>query len=446
MVNINGLHHTSLTLYELNCLVSETISNNLCREYWVEAELSEVREVRGHCYMELVQKDLAGNTPVARASAKCWKNRWIYVSQIFKKVTGQVLHSGMKVLLNVRADFHPAFGFSWIVSDIDPTYTLGDMAQKRIDIIRKLKNEGVFDLQKGLKISSFANSIAVISTDNAAGYGDFFNQLQSNDYCFKFSIRLFPAIMQGEKVEQSVIDALEKIYEDVDKFDVVVITRGGGATSDMSGFDSLSLAENVANFPLPIITGIGHERDESIIDMVSNTTVKTPTAAAALLIENLIATNGHIDDIQKNIVDFVTNRMRTEHTRIDNLAQKIPLLFSVVKSKNLAILEHLSLTMAIASKNIIDSKNRRFDILCNRLCPTIELRMSQEHSRLKLLEHHLSSLDPHKLLKRGYSITLKDGHSITSFSTLKKDDVITTILDKGTIKSITYEINDTNIL
>ena len=303
----------TLSLLELNQLLAEVIEVGMPREYWVEAEISELREVRGHCYIDLIEKAEGTNTPVARASAKCWANTWSTVGPLFEKVTGQRLHTGMKVLMLVGANFHPAYGFSWIISDIDPTYTLGDMARKRQAIIDQLKREGVFDMQKELEMPLFCQHIAVISSANAAGYGDFVNQLESNAYGFKFVTQLFPATMQGEGVEQSIIDALNKIYASMSStfnpqpstfnpppstFDCVVIIRGGGATSDLSGFDTLALAENVAQFPLPVITGIGHERDESVLDMISHTRVKTPTAAAAFLIENLKRVWDYLQDAQ----------------------------------------------------------------------------------------------------------------------------------------------------
>ena len=313
---------TTLTLYELNCLVREVIECEMPNEYWVEAELSECRESRGHCYMELIQKDEQNATPVAKASAKCWASKWMIVRPYFERTTGQQLHAGMKVLLKVYPQFHEAYGFSWIVTDIDPTYTLGDMARKRQEIIRQLKEEGVFDLQKELQLPLFCQRIAVISSETAAGYGDFCNQLSDNPYGFKFQTRLFPAIMQGEGVEQSIIAALERIFSEysdfsdhsentVPPFDCVVIIRGGGATSDMSGFDTLALAENVANFPLPIITGIGHDRDESILDMVSHTRVKTPTAAATLLIDHLKIVHDAINNAQESITLFTRQKLST---------------------------------------------------------------------------------------------------------------------------------------
>jgi exodeoxyribonuclease VII large subunit len=271
-----------LSLFELNSIVSEIISMSLPDSYWVEAELSEAREAYGgHCYMELIEKDERSNTPIAKAHASCWRNRWMLIKPHFERVTGQRIHAGMKVLLKVHAQFHENYGFSWIVDDIDPNYTLGDMARKRQEIIQTLKEDGVFELQKELRLPMFCQRIAVISSASAAGYGDFCNQLADNGYGLQFVTSLFPATMQGEGVEQSVIAALNQINAEWEQWDCVVIIRGGGATSDLSGFDTLALAENVANFPLPIITGIGHERDESVLDMISFRRVKTPTAAEA---------------------------------------------------------------------------------------------------------------------------------------------------------------------
>ena len=277
-----------LSLFELNSIVREVISMSLPDSYWVEAELSEAREgYGGHCYLELIEKEERSNTPIAKAHASCWRNRWMFIKPNFERITGQRIHAGMKVLLKVHAQFHENYGFSWIVDDIDPNYTMGDMARKRLEIINTLKAEGVFELQKELALPMFCQRIAVISSATAAGYGDFCNQLADNDYGLQFQTRLFPATMQGEGVEQSVIAALDSINAEWEQFDCVVIIRGGGATSDLSGFDTLALAENVANFPLPIITGIGHERDESVLDMISFQRVKTPTAAAAFLVNHL---------------------------------------------------------------------------------------------------------------------------------------------------------------
>ena len=400
------------SLIELNRMVRDAIECELPDEYWVEAELSECRESRGHCYMELIQKDEQTATPIAKASAKCWANKWLTIRPYFERTTGQQLHAGMKVLLQVYPQFHEAYGFSWIVNDIDPTYTIGDMARKRQEIIKKLKDEGVFDLQKELQLPLFCQHIAVISSQTAAGYGDFCNQLADNPYGFQFETQLFPAIMQGEGVEQSIIDALERIYNT--DFDCVVIIRGGGATSDMSGFDTLALAENVANFPIPIITGIGHDRDESILDMVSHTRVKTPTAAAALLIDHLKVVLDTLIDSQNRITRYTQQRLTALKSQLATIQELIPRIFPVIKAQQEAKL------------NTIEQK---LPLLASQ-------RLTTEHHRLELINEKLKALDPTLLLARGYSITLHNGKVVKDATTLHEGDEIETRLAKGSIRSM----------
>ena len=422
------MNNERFTLRQLNLLVREAIEDTLPDEYWVEAELSECRENSGHCYMELIEKDERSNTPVARASAKCWRQTWMMVKPYFERTTGQPLRAGMKVLLKVYAQFHEAYGFSWIISDIDPTYTLGDMARKRQEIIRQLKEEGVFDLQRELRIPTFAKRIAVISAPNAAGYGDFCRQLEDNEYGFRFEVTLFPAIMQGEQVEQSIINALEQIYSLTSHhspltshlspltstYDVVVIIRGGGATADLSGFDTLALAENVAQFPLPIITGIGHERDESILDMVANTKVKTPTAAAALLINNLLNVLEQLDDASQRIAYAVSQRIFSQKNRIATLTTLIP-------------------TLAIRA---VSDQRHRIEMMQQRLPMAIERRLTTQKHLIESLSLKLQSFDPQLLLSRGYSITLHNGRAVRDPNLLKPGDEIETRLAKGSIHSV----------
>jgi exodeoxyribonuclease VII large subunit len=428
----------TLTLYELNSLVRDVLETTLDHDYWVEAEVSEVREVHGHCYMELVQKDLFGNTPVARASARCWKNTWMKLRPRFERATGQTFHAGLKVLLRVHVNFHEAYGFSWIVNDIDPTYTMGDMARRRQEIVRQLKEEGVFDLQRELQLPMFCQRIAVISSANAAGYGDFCNQLADNDYGLQFQVKLFPAVMQGEGVEQSIIEALNSIYNTVGgapAFDCVVIIRGGGATADLSGFDTLALAENVAQFPLPIITGIGHERDESVLDMVSHIRVKTPTAAAAFLIDHLAEVLMRVNDCQEKITQYVGRRMQLEQVRLQRLAERIPTLFSLVKSRQTARLDQLFMRASASVAQKLSTLNYRLSTLSAQLPPLVERKLLRERHRLDLLSQRATSLDPDLLLRRGYSITLKNGHMVRSASDLQPGDIIETRLAGGSVSS-----------
>ena len=464
-----------ITLLELNRLVREVIECEMPNEYWVEAELSECRESRGHCYMELVQYEespsampdagavgasgafggsgafgasrafgsssgLSGRTatPLAKASAKCWASKWTLIRPGFERTTGQRLHAGMKVLLKVYAQFHEAYGFSWIVTDIDPTYTLGDMARKRQEIIRQLKAEGVFDLQKGLRLPLFCQRIAIISSETAAGYGDFCNQLADNPYGFRFETRLFPATMQGEGVEQSIITALERIYAATQadgSFDAVVIIRGGGATSDMSGFDTLALAENVANFPIPIITGIGHDRDESILDMVSHTRVKTPTAAAALLIDHLKAVLDALNDAQDRITGYTQQKLSVLKAQLSAIAETLPHIFTTVRTRYEARLDSLNSRIISAVKQGIITHQSRISAFEERLPILLDRRLMTEKHRLQLIEEKAKSLDPALLLRRGFSITLKNGKALRDAAALRPGDEIETRLANGTVRS-----------
>ena len=425
----------SLTLFELNSLVRSAVELTLADDYWVEAELAEVRERGGHCYMELVQKNADGATTVARASAKCWRSAWSLVRPHFERVTGEPLHAGMKVLMQVHAQFHENYGFSWIVTDIDPTFTLGDMARKRLETIRRLKAAGVFELNKELTLPLFAQRVAVVSSETAAGYGDFCNQLAANPYGFGFSVRLFPAIMQGERTERSVISALNAINAEADSFDCVVIIRGGGATSDLSAFDSLALAENVANFPLPVITGIGHERDESVVDMVANMRAKTPTAAATLLVDNLKRTSDSIAAAQDRMLTAVSRRMDYERMRLARVAERIPVLFSLVSVRQSARIEALSARLRAAVRLGLDSASRCIDSLSAAMAPAAMRRLTAESHRLELLSQRVAAADPDRLLKRGYSITLHNGRAVRSAGELKAGDEIVTRLGRGTVSS-----------
>ena len=378
------------TLHEANQMVRLAIEGMLSESYWVQAELSEVRESRGHCYMELVETDQ--NTLVARASAKCWASTWRLLRSHFERVTGQPLHKGMRVMISVSPQFHELYGFSWIVDDINPEFTLGDMARKRQAIIDQLKQEGVFDLQRDLHLPMFAQRIAVISSETAAGYGDFCRQLHDNPYDFLFHVELFSAVMQGDQVEPTIIEALNRIYNAPNPFDCVVIIRGGGATTDLSGFDTLALAENVANFPLPVIVGIGHDRDETILDMIAHTRVKTPTAAAAFLIDHLAQVAERLERYASRIPQLVSQRFADERHRLDSHADKLNHLMKYI--------------------------------------------FERHQHQLQTIEYRLRALDPQLILKRGYSLTTKDGKVVRNASMLREGDIIETRLADGRIESV----------
>lgn len=402
----------TFTLLELNRMVRETIERQMDGEYWVEAELSDLHD-RNHCYMELVENDPFGPTPLAKARAVCWANRWTALRSKFERQTQQQLRPGIKVRMMVTPTFHESYGFAYQVGDIDPDYTLGDIVRKRMEIIRQLKEAGIFDLQRELVLPRFAQRIAVISSAQAAGYGDFCHQIDDNSYGLSFSHELFAAIMQGEQVEQSVIAALDRINARIDEFDVVVIIRGGGATTDMSGFDTLALAENVANFPLPIITGIGHDRDECILDMVSYMRVKTPTAAATFLIDHLSEVYTALVSARERISRIAERHLAYEKMRLKQLADRIPTLFALTRER----------------------QTKRIDALAHRLDSAATQRLERERHRLQLVAQRAQAQDPIHILRRGYSITLHNGHALRSGDELADGDIIETRLEQGTLKS-----------
>ena len=431
----------ALTLYELNGLVRQTLELTLDAEYWVQAEIAELR-VNRHCYMELVQKEARGGGIVAKARAQVWANRWAFIKPMFEQMTGQTLAAGMQVMLKVEVTFHELYGYSLNVTDIDPSYTLGDIARHRLEILRRLADEGIETMNKELPLPRLLQRIAVISSASAAGYGDFCNQLNNNQRGLAFKTELFQAVMQGNDVESSVVSALNRIAEQLDEWDVVVIIRGGGATSDLQGFDSLLLAENVAQFPLPIITGIGHERDDTVIDLISHTRVKTPTAAAEFLIHHQELELDTLEDLSARLTDRVSQLLYDETTRLKMLASKIPMLFSTVKAREEVWLHRLSASMANSSIQHLEQAKSRVGLLNQQLTLYTSALLQSERKRIELMESKLQSAHPNRILQLGFSITRMGGKALRDVDEVKEGDEIETTLASGTFKStITWKKN-----
>lgn len=404
----------TLSLLELNGRVKSTLQFEMPDAYWVQAEISSISPSgQGHCYLELVQKDATGRNFLAKAKANIWRGTWLKLKPYFEAQTGETLKVGMKVLLQVTVTFHEVYGYSLVVQDIDPAYTMGDMARRRKEILEQLARDGVIGLNKELEIPALPHRIAVISSATAAGWGDFRNQLDGNIYGFRFYVKLFPALMQGDDVERSVVSALNAVAARRDNFDLVVIIRGGGAVSELSCFDSYNLAFNIANFPLPVITGIGHERDDTVADVVAHTKVKTPTAAAEFIINRVFDTASELENLTRRMSDAITGRMNAENVRIERLSQKLPSLFAVLKARQEQLLE----TVWIRSVNGVRN-----------------LLTSQTH-KLEILDKTLAAADPAVILKRGYSLTRAGGRVVKSASDLKKGDRLTTVFADGSVES-----------
>jgi len=409
-----------LTLYQLNTLVKEVIEERLPNRYWVQGELSEGRAgYNGHFYGEMIQKDERTASIIAKARVTCWASMYAALSRTFHEATGETLRAGLTVMVEVSVSFHQQYGYSLTITNIDPSYTLGDMARRRQEILRQLEQDGILHDNQQLSLPLLTQRIAVISSATAAGYGDFCNQLLHNEYGFYFHLQLFPAIMQGQHVPETLIAALQQVAAESEQWDAVVIIRGGGSTSDLSDFDSYPLAACIAQMPLPVITGIGHERDETVLDYVAHTHLKTPTAVAAFLIERLAATSAHVDELSQRISRSVIERISREQQRIIKLASVLPLAFQTVRQRQ----EHL------------------LDTILLRISNAHRERHIREQHRLQLLEQRLRSLDPALMLQRGYSMTIVDGHLLHDASEVFPGQKITTRLAKGTITSIVTSDN-----
>lgn len=403
-----------LTLYALNNMVRGAINDGMPLRYWVTGELSEVREAsNGHCYIELVQRDEVTNELVAKARGTVWSRIYTLLRPYFLEQTGQPFAAGLKVLLQVTVGFHELYGYALDVCDIEPAYTVGDMARQRMLVIKRLTEEGVIDLNKELPFPLLPQRVAVISSSTAAGYGDFCDQLQGNRYGFVFYPHLFPSPMQGSGVEQGIIDALDRIAQDIDMWDVVVIIRGGGATSELSCFDTYDLANNCAQFPLPIITGIGHQRDESVLDIVAHTRAKTPTAAAELLIHAMLEQGTFVVNMMQGIADAVARRMEGEQQRVHSLLNRLPLSAAL----------------------FMQGRKAHMQSYVQLLGSSAAMFVKEQQHRLDVWQGVLDAAAPERILSFGYSITRINGKAVCSPYDVTPGDEITTVVAGGEFTS-----------
>ena len=404
---------TPLSLFELNNLVRGCIEHSLDGEYWMQAETSDVHtNASGHCYIEFVQKEPRTGALVARARGVVWAHVYRLLRPYFEESTGQRFCAGLKVQVLVTVSFHELYGYTLTVQDIDPSFTMGDLLRRRREILQQLQAEGVLTLNKELSLPLLPQRVAVVSSATAAGYGDFCHQLQQSGY--HFHTELFAALMQGDRVEESVLQALDAIHRRSEEFDVVVIIRGGGATSDLTSFDTYLLAAACAQFPLPIITGIGHERDDTVIDAVAHTRVKTPTAAAEFLIGRMDLAANRLEELSRRLTDGVTRRLQQEHQRMERLARRVG--------------EGAYRRLAIG--------RLRLQTLQGEMLRTASARITRERHRLELLSQRLHDASPERLLARGYSLTLKEGKVVKDAAQLRPGDEIQTRLAQGEVRSI----------
>jgi exodeoxyribonuclease VII large subunit len=430
------MSENSITLFQLNQLVKEKINQSFPTTYWIKAEISEFREnATGHCYLELVEKDVQNDRIIAKMKANIWSYTYKMLKPYFETATGQMLTAGIKILVSVNVEFHELYGISLVIKDIDPTYTLGDMARRRMQIINRLREEGVMDMNKELEMPIVPQRIAVISSPTAAGYGDFMDQLNHNSGAYHFYCKLFPAVMQGDQTESSIIAALDKIYQYYENFDVVVIIRGGGATADLSAFDNYELAYYCTQFPLPILTGIGHQRDETILDLVAHRSLKTPTAVAENIIEMLEDFDAYLDMSQSTILDYAEKLIQYQQQQLEYFSKEISQSAKRILQQEKNELNMFTHQIKSAFLQIVSDEKREIKSASKSLKQLTNSFLKIKRQQTFLYETNLKLISPQYILERGYSLTTKRGKVVLNAAELIAGDEINTRFANGSANS-----------
>ncbi len=403
-----------LTLTDLQLLIRDSLYIALPEMYWVIAEISEIKEnSAGHCYLELIEKHPDESNVRAKIKAIIWSKRYRFIKSLFENTTGESIKEGLKILVKAKVEYHEIYGLSLVITDIDPAFTIGELAVKRQQIIHRLEQEGVITMNKEIDFPYAPQRIAVISSKNAAGYTDFIKQLKGNSFGYTFYTALFESAMQGSDLENDIINALNKIADNSDQFDLVVIIRGGGSQADLSWFDNYNIAYHITQFPLPVITGIGHDKDMSVTDLVANKALKTPTATAEFIIECLSDAENHIYEMWQRI-----REISVQYTA----------------GATLVLTNHAS-RLTAAAKSYSQTKKYSVDALLTSLKSKTLNYTNTKNSKLNILEVSLNILNPDNVLKRGYTITSLNGKIIKSKANLKEDDVIDITFSDGKVKS-----------
>lgn len=423
-----------ISLYQLQSIIKHRLEKEMPLSCWVTAEISEMKvNYSGHCYLELVEKGGQNQVPKAKVSAIIWRSAFGAIDSYFRSATGNQLAEGMNVLLSVRVNYHEIYGLSLIVSDIDPLYTLGDMERQRQETIAKLKEEGVFDMNKMVELPSVIQRIAIISSRNAAGYQDFVNQISASP--FNFELTLFDSFMQGAAAEESVVSALEQIVNSMELFDVVVVIRGGGSQSDLAAFDSYRLTSHLAQFPLPVITGIGHDKDQSVADLVASVALKTPTATAVWLIERLEEFDEWLSQMQEEVVSHATSVLDGERQKMRNISFALSKTASGLTRSLEVRLERLSAELIARHGRAIMQRLNRLERLQETLAVGATRRLSREQSRLELATQMTKSRAPERILSLGFAIVSSGGKALRSADGVEIGDKVDVRLYRDTLKA-----------
>jgi len=409
-----------ITLTELQGLIRDKLYESLPGFFWVVAEIAELKlNSAGHCYLELTGNDTPGGKVTARVRATIWASKFLSLNTFFTASAGIPLRPGITILFKATVEYHELYGLSLNITDIDPSYTAGDMALKREAVITRLIAEGVMTMNRELPLASYPRYIAVISSSKAAGYQDFINHLTNNPYGYFFVPELFEAVMQGETTERSVIEALDKISASEVNYDAVVIIRGGGSTTDLSWFDSYDIAFYVTQFPVPVLTGIGHEKDLTVTDMVAWKSVKTPTAVADFLVTQTLECETMIVDMATSIYTEAAGIISSAEEQLSALQNRTAATARLIVRLKREQLGYQAETLQRAKNNM--------------------LRTGKEFT--DQLERSLVNLDPAGVMSRGFTLTTKGGKIIRSSTVLEPGEIIITHFEDGKATSVVKETN-----
>jgi exodeoxyribonuclease VII large subunit len=453
-----------ISLTELQLIIRDSLYLSMPQMFWVSAEISEITlNSSGHCYLELIEKHPDEKNIRARIRAIIWNSRFGFIRSFFENITGETLKGGLKILVKAKVEYHEVYGLSLVITDIDPAFTLGEMEVKRQLIIKKLEEEGVFSMNRELDFPLLPQRIAIISSKSAAGYTDFINHLTANSFGYVFYTALIETPMQGTETEQGVIAALDKIATHAGLFDLVVIIRGGGSQTDLSWFDSYGIAYHVTQFPLPVITGIGHEKNMSVTDLVANKSLKTPTAVADFLIDNMAIAENELNEMSSGIRDSARVIIGENRSKIDTCSIKLLPLARIMISASREIVSgkvmelisrvreqtfrsgvvtaNLISRLSSSAKTVLSDRIKAVETSKQNLISFTLNVVSNNRNRLTGFQNMLKILDPENTLRRGYTITSLNGKILKSSDQLNMDDIIDTRFTDGSVASKVFERN-----
>lgn len=429
----------TITLQEFNNRIKRLLADPSVMDCWVVAETTDVR-INQHCYLQLLEKNPKTGATVAKIKAIIWGNQFRFLNARFKQVTGRDIGNDMKIMVCLSVNYSPQYGLTVVINDINPEFTLGDMERQRQEILNRLTQEGIIGQNKTVPVPPVLQRIAIVSAAGAAGYGDFMKQLTDNKYGVCFYPCLFQATMQGVKTVPTVLAALDKVEQNQHLFDCVVIIRGGGGTEELNSFDNYDLARRVATFPLPVIVGIGHERDITVLDYVAGIRVKTPTAAAEHIILQAANALAHIGDLSNQVVSIARDYIARAKEQLSYYAGNLPIMAQRIIDTNTLRLQNFIQNIPLHVQRRIEGENaqlaRQKDAIKNAVA---QVKM-KETMRLEALGDKIELLSPRKVMARGYTLTTCEGKIMTDAAQLEAGKLVTIHFRDGKVVAGTQSV------